>query len=164
LPTVRKNIWIGRHADDVWAVVADAGAIATWFPGIARSSLSGDIRTCVLEAGNEVTEQIVTCDHDLRRFQYRILSGIPVEEHLGTIDVIEADDQRCLLVYGTDVPRARWPARSASRSTRRWARSPNSSSLARHDSRERSPPAGPGSPALTPSEPERSSAPVITTE
>ena len=44
-------------------------------------------------------EEIVTVDLQLRRFQYRVTGGdLPVEEHLGTIDVIELEEQNSILV------------------------------------------------------------------
>lgn len=39
---------------------------------------------------------------ELRRFQYRIIEGIPAEFHLGTVDVLE-DDGGSLVVYSTEI-------------------------------------------------------------
>jgi hypothetical protein len=62
--------------------------------GSARKIKMGDI---------SVTEEIVTVDDDLRRFQYSITDmPIPVEFHLSTIDVLE-DGDGTLIVYGVDV-------------------------------------------------------------
>ncbi len=56
-----------------------------------------------MNGGALVEEDIVTCDAQMRRFQYRIVGGdLPVEQHLGTIDVIPVGDGS-LVVYGTDV-------------------------------------------------------------
>lgn len=38
----------------------------------------------------------------LRRFQYRITAGLPVEQHLGTTDVRE-DGDGALAVYSTEI-------------------------------------------------------------
>lgn len=44
----------------------------------------------------------MTNDSELRRFQYRITSGMPVESHLGTVDVLD-DDAGALVIYSTEV-------------------------------------------------------------
>lgn len=103
MATIRHHTQIGRTPDDVWQAVADAGAISTWFPLIQESRAEGDSRFCTLQGGGKLEEQIVTSDDELRRFQYRITGGdMPVEFHLGTVDVIPNGDGS-LVVYSTDV-------------------------------------------------------------
>lgn len=102
MATIRHHIQVDRSPDDVWKVVSDAGAISAWFPGIETSSAEGDERRCSVAGGTELVEQIVTVDNDLRRFQYRITEGMPVESHLGTVDVLP-DGDRSLVIYSTDV-------------------------------------------------------------
>jgi hydroxyacyl-ACP dehydratase HTD2-like protein with hotdog domain len=46
-------------------------------------------------------ERLLTIDHGLRRFQYRITSPLFVE-HLSTIDVHDLHDGTCLTVYSVD--------------------------------------------------------------
>lgn len=56
----------------------------------------------VLANGARV-EETFTLDPQLRRFQYRIVGGeVPVDDHLGTIDVI-AIPNGCVVVYSTEV-------------------------------------------------------------
>jgi hypothetical protein len=94
---------IDRDPDVVWTTVSDAGSIADWFPLIAHSEATGNRREIKLQDGSHVEEAIVTSDDALRRFQYKIVGGdIPVEHHLGTIDVIGVGGQS-LVVYSTDV-------------------------------------------------------------
>lgn len=103
MATIRHHTRINRSPDDVWRTVSDAGAISTWFPLIEESTAEGDTRRCTLQGGGSLDEQIVTSDDELRRFQYRIVDGdIPVEYHLGTIDVIE-DGGGSLVIYSTEV-------------------------------------------------------------
>jgi hypothetical protein len=53
--------------------------------------------------GGPLEEEIVTSDPQLRRFQYRIVGGaVPVEQHLGTVDVLE-DRDGPLVVSSTEV-------------------------------------------------------------
>ena len=102
MASVRKHAWIECSADDVWAVVRDHGAISQWFPGIDESSeIAADKRSCVVE-GNVIEEAIVTSDDEIRRLQYVVTAGFPVEHHLATVDVIDNGDN-CLVVYSTDV-------------------------------------------------------------
>lgn len=102
MATLRTEVTIDKPADEVWAVVSDAGNISAWFPIVQTSSASGEDRHCELEGGVPLDEKIITNDPGLRRFQYRIVGGLPVESHLGTVDVIEQGDAS-LVVYSTEV-------------------------------------------------------------
>lgn len=102
MATVRKHIRIDRPVDEVWRVVSDVGAIADWFPMIESSSASGSSRTCTMAGGGELEEEIVTNDSELRRLQYRITKGVPLEYHLATVDVLE-DGDGALVIYSADV-------------------------------------------------------------
>ncbi len=42
-------------------------------------------------------------DNALRRFQYRITAGMPVEHHLGTVDVLADGEGQSLVAYSTEV-------------------------------------------------------------
>ena len=102
MATIRYHARINRSADEVWKVVSDAGNM-DWFPAAESCSLSGTTRTVSFGGDITVDEEIVTSDDELRRFQYRIVGGaMPVESHLGTIDVIE-DGDGALVIYSTDV-------------------------------------------------------------
>jgi carbon monoxide dehydrogenase subunit G len=102
MATIREHVRIPRPADEVWKVVSDAGSM-DWFPGVEACSLSGTTRSVTFSGGIEVQEEIVTNDDALRRLQYRIIGGaLPVEFHLGTIDVLE-DGDGSLVIYSTDV-------------------------------------------------------------
>lgn len=104
MATLRSTARIARPAADVWAVVSDAGTISTWFPDIEKSSADATSRSCTLAGGTVLDEDIVTNDAALRRFQYRIHPGaLPVEQHLGTVDVIEVGPADTLVVYSTEI-------------------------------------------------------------
>lgn len=103
MATIRHHAQIDASPDEVWRAVADAGAISAWFPLIEESRAEGGKRFCTLEGGGHLEEEIVTSDDRLRRFQYRITDGdMPVEFHLGTVDVLP-DGDASLVVYSTDV-------------------------------------------------------------
>jgi carbon monoxide dehydrogenase subunit G len=101
--SLRTHIAIDRPAGEVWAVVSDAGNISAWFPVVQTSEASGGERHCTLQGDVPLDEEIVNNDPELRRFQYRIVGGgVPVESHLGTVDVLEQDGAS-LVVYSTEV-------------------------------------------------------------
>lgn len=65
--------------------------------------MEGTKRWITLASGITFEEDIVTLDHDLRRFQYRIVNNPIIISHLGTVDVIPDGNHRCLVVYSTDM-------------------------------------------------------------
>lgn len=102
MATLRTHARIDRNADDVWAVVKDSDAIADWFPGLDGVTVTETSRTLSM-GGISIVEDIVTVDDGLRRFQYSITEApMPVESHLGTMDVIE-DGDGALLIYSTEI-------------------------------------------------------------
>lgn len=99
--TVRRHVFIARSADDVWGLVGDPARLHEWFPTTA-TEIQGSKRWVSLASGLRFEEDIVTLDHDLRRFQYRIVNNPIVQSHLGTVDVIADGPSRCVVVYSTD--------------------------------------------------------------
>lgn len=102
MASLRTHTRIARPADEVWKVVSDPAGISAWFPGIEQATAGDGTRSCTLRGGVQLEEDIVTVDDDLRRFQYRITAGMPVEQHLGTVDVLE-DGDGALVVYSTEI-------------------------------------------------------------
>ncbi len=103
MATIRSHARVHRSADDVWKIVGDPTRIVEWFPGVTEATIEGNNRTLMLKAGRPVHEEIVTLDHRMRRFQYRITGPLPVKYHLGTMDVIEDGEPGCLLMYSTEI-------------------------------------------------------------
>jgi uncharacterized protein YndB with AHSA1/START domain len=101
MATVRRHVRIARAPDEVWDVLRDPASVERWFPGVVAAEVDGSQRVVTLASGMPMTEQIVTIDDDLRRFQYRLTTPV-ITEHLGTIDVIE-DGDGSLVVYSTDI-------------------------------------------------------------
>jgi len=109
--TVRRHIFIDAPAEEVWALVGDPARLNEWFPitgcEVSRDDGAADLpptkRWITLASGLRFEEQIVTLDHDLRRFQYSIINNPIVKSHLGTVDVIADGDSRCLVIYSTDL-------------------------------------------------------------
>ena len=103
MATIRSHARVHRTAEDVWKIVGDPTRIVEWFPGVTEATVEGNNRTLMLKAGLPVHEEIVTLDHRMRRFQYRITGPLPVKYHLGTMDVIEDGEPGCLLMSSTEI-------------------------------------------------------------
>jgi uncharacterized membrane protein len=102
MTSLRSTVTIEASADDVWAVVASSDELPSWFASVDSCSVEGDMRLCTLKRGGRVLERVVNVDDALRRFQYSVVEGLPVSNHLGTIDVIETGARQCLVVYSTE--------------------------------------------------------------
>ena len=100
--TVRRHAFIDCSADEVWGLVGDPARLHEWFP-ITSTRVEGKKRWIDLPSGLCFEEDIVTLDHDLRRFQYSIVNNPIVKSHLGTVDVIPDGPSRCVVVYSTDL-------------------------------------------------------------
>lgn len=100
--TVRRHVFIDSPADEVWALVGDPARLHDWFP-ITSCEVVGNKRWINLSSGLRFEEDIITLDHDLRRFQYSIVNNLIVKSHLGTVDVIPDGPNRCMVMYGTDI-------------------------------------------------------------
>jgi hypothetical protein len=100
--TVRRHAFVRCNADKVWSFVGAPERLHEWFP-ITECRVEGNKRWITLAAGIVFEEDIVTLDHDLRRFQYKIVNNSLIKFHLGTVDVIPDGDNRCLVMYSTDM-------------------------------------------------------------
>ena len=100
--TVRRHAFVECNADKVWSFVGAPERLHEWFP-ITECRVEGNKRWITLAAGIVFEEDIFTLDHDLRRFQYKIVNNSLIKFHLGTVDVIPDGDKRCLVVYSTDM-------------------------------------------------------------
>jgi hypothetical protein len=100
--TVRRHAFIECNADKVWALVGAPERLHDWFP-ITECRVEGIKRWITLAAGIVFEEDIITLDHDLRRFQYKIVNNSLIKFHLGTVDVIADGDKRCLVIYSIDM-------------------------------------------------------------
>ena len=83
-------------------MVGDPSRLHDWFP-IDSCEVVGRKRWINLASGLRFEEDIITLDHDLRRFQYSIVNNLIVKSPLGTVDVIADGPNRCIVIYGTDI-------------------------------------------------------------
>ncbi len=100
--TVRRHAFVECNADKVWAFVGAPERLHEWFP-ITECRVEGLKRWITLAAGIVFEEDIVTLDQDLRRFQYKIVNNPLIKFHIGTVDVIPDSENRCLVMYSTDM-------------------------------------------------------------
>jgi len=100
--TVRRHAFVECNANKVWSFVGAPERLNEWFP-INECRVEGNKRWITLAAGIVFEEDIITLDHDLRRFQYKIVNNSLIKFHLGTVDVIPDGDNRCLVMYSTDM-------------------------------------------------------------
>lgn len=103
MATIRHDIRINRPADEVWALITDSSRWPEWFENLDSVEATESERTVNFSFGVSLAETIVSNDHTLRRFQYAIKEGMPVEKHLGTVDVLEDGPDACRVIYSTDV-------------------------------------------------------------
>jgi hypothetical protein len=104
MATIRHHIQIDRSPDEVWKAVTDSNAWPSWFPGLDAVTVEADGSGRTINLGGmDVPEDIVTNDDGLRRFQYRIRPGLlPLEYHLGTLDVLPSGEGS-IVVYSTEI-------------------------------------------------------------
>jgi uncharacterized protein YndB with AHSA1/START domain len=100
MAVVRRELVIARPPDDVWPLIGDPAALASWFPGIVRAEVDGTSRTITTASGLTMPEEIVSIDPARRIFRYRLVAPL-VQDHLGTIEVHDAGDGRSLVSYET---------------------------------------------------------------
>ena len=102
MATVKKEVHIERPPDAVWAVVGDLGSLS-WVPGITKSTLEGDTRTCSLEGDGALTEKILLVDAAARRYEYTITeSPMPISSHQASMEVVP-DGTGSRLIWATEV-------------------------------------------------------------
>ena len=97
---------VGAPAAQVWAAVADVGAVhERLLPGrVVDARLEGDVRVLTLPGGVEVRELIVAVDHEHRRLAYSVQGGQRMElaHHHASFQVFD-DAGGARLVWTTDV-------------------------------------------------------------
>jgi uncharacterized protein YndB with AHSA1/START domain len=99
--SVRREVRIRCHPDEVWRWVGDPARLTEWWPGITSCEVDGERRTITMGSGLPMPEQLLTIDPLQRRFQYRITAPL-FREHTSTIDVHDLDDGTSLVVYSVD--------------------------------------------------------------
>lgn len=104
LATVRNHIRITCPPGAIWDRIGDPCRIQEWFPGMSEVTVRDGRRFITNRIGQGIVEDIVTNDPVMRRFQYKLSQAlVPVDHHLGTVDVIDLEDGTSLVVYSTEI-------------------------------------------------------------
>ena len=99
---MRRHVHIDRDAATVWGLVGALERQHEWFP-TESTRMEGATRWVTLRSGLTFEEEIVTHDHALRRYQYRIVGNPGISQHLSTVDVLDDGAGGCTVVYSIDM-------------------------------------------------------------
>ena len=94
MASIRKDIPIASHPDEVWTAVRDFGAVHKLAPGfVTDARLDGDARVVTFHNGNVARELLVDCDEARRRLVYAIVNE-RVRHYNASVQVI-GDCEAC---------------------------------------------------------------------
>src|ERR1700709_1787577 len=104
MASIRKDIPIDAHPDDVWAAVRDFGALHTRLvPGfVLDTRLDGDARIVTFANGNVVRELLVVCDEARRRLVYAI-SNERVTHYNASVQIMADGEAGSRMIWIVDV-------------------------------------------------------------
>lgn len=94
---------INRPAAEVWAEVRDVGGVSNVLDIVLTSSADGDVRSCTMASGNELTEKILSIDEENLRVGYTVTDGLPLEHHAASMQVFPEGDAACTVRWITDI-------------------------------------------------------------
>ena len=75
MASIVREFTVATPAADVWAAVADVGAVNQLIDYLGEVTVDGDVRSCRLGDAGTLEELIVSVDHDVRRLAYAIQSS-----------------------------------------------------------------------------------------
>jgi hypothetical protein len=103
MASIHKDILLGARPEEVWAAVADFGAVhRRLVPGfVLDARLDGDARIVTFGNGTVARELLVDCDHARRRLVYAVVSE-RVKQHSASLQVFAEGEARSRLVWIVD--------------------------------------------------------------
>jgi hypothetical protein len=103
MASIHKDISIEARAEDVWAAVADFGAVHRRLaPGfVLDARLDGEARIVTFANGATARELLVDYDHARRRLVYAVVSE-RIEQHSASVQVFADGETRSRLVWIVD--------------------------------------------------------------
>jgi carbon monoxide dehydrogenase subunit G len=103
MASIHKDISIDARPEDVWAAVADFGAVhRRLVPGfVLEAKLDGEARIVTFANGTVARELLVDCDHDRRRLVYAVVSE-RIKQHSASVQVFAEGETRSRLVWIVD--------------------------------------------------------------
>jgi hypothetical protein len=106
MATIRKDIALDAHPDDVWDALRDFHAVhERLVPGFVVDSQpdGDDVRIVTFFNGAVAREVLVGIEETAHRLAYHIPDGLPGCTHHGASAEVIADGSRCRFVWVTDV-------------------------------------------------------------
>jgi hypothetical protein len=107
IATIHQDIVIEAGPEHVWAAVRDVGAVhERLIPNyVLETRMDGDTRYLTVPGGAVIRELIVSIDDEARRLAYSAVEGfrIPLTHHHASFQVFPEGEDRCRLVWITDV-------------------------------------------------------------
>ena len=101
LGSVRHAITVPNSVDQVWDIIGDPAALASWLPDFSVSTVDGVTRTITTASGLTFDEELLVVDPLQHRIQYRV--NLPMLQfHRGTLDVVATGEHSCVVSYATD--------------------------------------------------------------
>jgi Polyketide cyclase / dehydrase and lipid transport len=104
MASIYKTVSLDAPVGEVWAAVADFGALHTRLvPGfVTNTQLDGDARIVTFGNGTAARETLVDCDHARRRLVYAI-SNERITQHSASVLVVADGSDRCRLEWSADL-------------------------------------------------------------
>ncbi|HLH49042.1 MAG TPA: SRPBCC family protein [Roseiarcus sp.] len=104
MASIRKELQLDADAADVWAALADFGAVDKRVaPGfVVSSQLDGDRRSVKFANGVEAVETLVSRDDETRRLVYAIIGG-RMAHYNAALQVFAEGPDRSRLVWTIDL-------------------------------------------------------------
>ena len=104
MASLRKDIPIDAHPNEVWAAVSDFGAVHKRLaPGfVLDARLDGDARIVTFANGTVARELLVDCDDARRRLVYAIVNE-RVSHYSASVQITADGDTRSRMIWIVDV-------------------------------------------------------------
>ena len=104
MAAIYKTVSLDAPAGEVWAAVADFGALhSRLVPGfVTDTQLDGDARIVTFGNGTVTRETLVDRDHARRRLVYAI-SNERITQHSATVQVVADGPDRCRMEWSADL-------------------------------------------------------------
>lgn len=103
MAVIHRTIDITATPDATWDKIADLGGVHQMMTFLTDANVDGDRRTCGLSMGGELSELVLSVDHDRRRVAYAIVdSPFGLEFHAASMTVTGTGDTS-QLAWTTDL-------------------------------------------------------------
>jgi hypothetical protein len=104
MASIHREILLDAGPEDVWAAVADFGALhRRLVPGfVLDARLDGDARIVTFANGTVARELLVDCDQARRRLVYAVIHE-RVKQHSASVEVVADTEGHSRLIWIVDV-------------------------------------------------------------